>query len=415
MNTSRRELLKVGLSSAAVISVGGTIPAFLTRFAMADTPATQPMSGDNILVVVQLSGGNDGLNCVVPVGNDEYHKSRPVIGIKDRTLMLNDTLALNPTMTSFKQLFDQGRLAVINGCGYPQPDRSHFRSMEIWQTADPINRVTTGWLGHYIDHALKGTNQSMGAINVGAELPTALVTDAAPVPSIQSIQDYGVRPDQGLTSQDQASEKNIIQSLNAARDASPAYQFLARQATNAILSAAEIRKVTANYKPDAKYPEGGGLSQSLRLIAQLITGQLGTRLFYCEVGGFDTHSNQQPGHSQLLGSVAASIAAFHEDMNVKGFNDKITVMCFSEFGRRVVQNGSNGTDHGTAAPMFVSGGKIRGGLYGGYPSLAPADLDAGDLKYTTDFRRVYATLLERWLNTDSAAVLQNSFELMDFV
>ena len=411
MQASRRDLLKVGLSSAAVVSLGSTIPAFLTRFAMADTPATHPVQSDNILVVVQLSGGNDGLNTVIPIGDDVYHKSRQVIGVKDKALMLDDTLALNPSMTAFKDLFGAGQLAVINGCGYPQPNRSHFRSMEIWQTADPVDVQTSGWLGHYLDHMLRGTDQSMAAINIGSQLPTALVTDGAPVPSIQSISDFGLTPDQGINARDGAAENKIITSLNAVREQSPALQFLTRQATNAIVSSADIHKMTNGYKPEANYP--GGLGQSLRLIAQLITGHLGTRLYYCEIGGFDTHSGEEPQHSQLLGSVAAGIAAFHKDLTAKKLNDKVTVMCFSEFGRRVEQNASNGTDHGTAGPMFVSGGAVKGGLYGKYPSMA--DLDDGDLKYTTDFRRVYATLLEKWLSADSAAVLQNKFQTMDFI
>jgi uncharacterized protein (DUF1501 family) len=411
MKTSRRDLLKVSLSGAAVVSIGSTIPAFLTRFALADTPATNPVARDNILVVVQLSGGNDGLNTVIPIGDDVYHKSRQVIGIKDRSLMLDDTLALNPSMTAFKELFSQGKLAVINGCGYPQPNRSHFRSMEIWQTADPINFQTSGWLGHYLDHMVRGTDQSLTAINVGSQLPTALVTDGAPVPSIQAIADFGLVADQGIIARDVAAENKLIAAMNAVREETPALQFLTRQATNAIVSAAEIHRLTNNYKPDVAYP--GGLGQSLRLIAQLIAGNLGTRLYYCEIGGFDTHSAEEPQHSQLLGAVASSISAFHKDLAAKRIDDKVVVMCFSEFGRRVEQNASNGTDHGTAAPMFVSGGAVKGGLYGRYPSLA--DLDAGDLKYTTDFRRVYATILEKWLSADSAAVLQNSFQPMDFI
>jgi uncharacterized protein (DUF1501 family) len=404
-------LLKVGLGGLSVVSLSGTIPAFLTRFAYADTPSTMPTSSDNILVVVQLSGGNDGLNCVVPVGNDSYLKARPVIGIKDRLLKLDDSLALNPGMTAFKEMFDAGQLAVINGCGYPQPNRSHFRSMEIWQTASPDGHEGSGWLGHYIDHCCRGTNP-LQAVNIGSQLPRALVADSAPVPSINSLDEFAVRVDGSAAQPDQKAEQAMIRQLNSLHDASPALQFLARQSTNAIVSSEEIRRLSSSgYKPDAQYAPGLGFQ--LRLIAQIINANLGTKLFYTEVGGFDTHSNQVQQHEQLLGRVAAAISAFHKDLNAKGFGKKVTVMCFSEFGRRVSQNDSNGTDHGAPGPMFVSGGSVKGGLYGAYPSLT--ELEDGDLKYTTDFRRVYSTLLDKWLNADSTTVLQNRFEGMEFL
>ncbi|MDP9175408.1 MAG: DUF1501 domain-containing protein [Planctomycetota bacterium] len=412
MSVSRREMLKVGLGGLSVVSLSGTIPAFLGQFAFADTPSTQPISGDNILVVIQLSGGNDGLNCVVPVGSDEYLKARPVIGIKDRLLKLNDSLALNPGMTAFKDLYDSGQLAIVNGCGYPEPNRSHFRSMEIWQTASPTGHEGSGWLGHYIDHCCRGTTNPLQAVNVGSQLPRALVADSAPVPSINSLEDFAVRVDGSTAAPDAKAEQLLIRQLNAVRSASPAMQFLARQSTNAIVSSEEIRKLTSGgYKPDAQYAPGLGFQ--LRLMAQIIAANFGTKLFYTEVGGFDTHSNQVNQHEQLLGRVSAAIAAFHKDLAAKGLNKKVTVMCFSEFGRRVTQNDSNGTDHGAPGPMFVSGGAVKGGLYGEYPSLT--NLEDGDLKYTTDFRRVYSTLLEKWLNVDSTTVLSNKFETLGFV
>jgi len=411
MNCSRREMLKVGLGGLSVVSLSGTIPAFLAKFAYADQPSTQPVSDDNILVVIQLSGGNDGLNCVVPYASDAYYKARPVIGIKDRLVKIDDTLALNPGMAAMKDLYDAGQLAIINGCGYPEPNRSHFRSMEIWQTASPTGHEGCGWLGHYLDHCLRGTTNPLTAINVGAQLPTALVADSAPVPSITSLDDFALRVDSSNGPIQAKNEQQIIRDLNTIQDASPAMQFLARQATNALVSADEIHKMKSNYKPDALYPPGLGME--LKLIAQIIAGNYGTKLFYCEIGGFDTHSNQVGTHEQVLTQLSTSIAAFHKDLTAKGLNNKVTVMCFSEFGRRVEQNDSNGTDHGAPGPMFVSGGMVKGGLHGQYPSLS--QLEDGDLTYTTDFRRVYATLLDKWLNADSATVLQNKFENMSFV
>lgn len=411
MNTTRRDLLKVGLGGLGVVSLAGTMPAFLSKFAFAESVAGSKTSDDNILVVVQLSGGNDGLNTVIPTNQkDAYLKARPTIGLKDRLNTLDDNIALNPGLTPFKELFDAGKLAVINGCGYPQPNRSHFRSMEIWQTANPTSYEPTGWLGHYVDHVLRGTEGLLKAVNIGPELPQALVADHEVIPSIQSIDDFRIRTDPN-TPFDAKMEEEIIRQLSAVKNEAPAMQYLSRQATNAIIEADQIRKVVANYKPDADYPYG--LGQQLRLIAQLITGNFGTKLFYCQTGGFDTHANQLGQHERLLNNVAASIQAFQKDMDAKGLGKKVVVMCFSEFGRRVNQNNSAGTDHGAAAPMFVVGGQIKGGIYGSYPSLT--DLDDGDLKYTTDFRRVYATLLDRWLNADASKILKNTFEPLAFL
>ncbi len=412
MSHSRRNLLKVGLSGLGVVSLSGTIPSFLGKFAFG-APATNPtVSNDNILVVVQMSGGNDGLNTVIPYSNEVYHKSRKNIGISSRFHKLDDNLALNPGMGEFKKLFDAGKLAIVNGCGYPQPSRSHFRSMEIWQTANPTESEPCGWLGHYLDHAIRGTSvdNSLRAINIGSELPQALVAEAAPVASIQSMEDFRVRFDAGSEFDPKAADK-ILRDLNAVRDQSPALQFLSRQATNAILTADQMSHLKG-YKPDAQYPYSG-LGQHLRLIAQLIAGNFGTKLFYCETGGFDTHANQIYAHEAALTQVSSSIGAFMTDLEAKGMADKVTILCFSEFGRRVAENNSNGTDHGTSGPVVLIGGKVKGGLHGSYPSLI--DLDSGDLKYTTDFRRVYATLLEQWLNVNSVDVLKNRFETMDLL
>jgi uncharacterized protein (DUF1501 family) len=415
MKTSRRELFRVGCSGLAAVSIGSTLPAFVAKMAFASPAANPKISNDNILVVVQLSGGNDGLNTVIPYADDAYHKARPTIGIKDRYIKLNQALALNPGMSAFKDLYDSGNLAIINGCGYPKPNRSHFESMHIWHTADPENGTGNGWLGHYIDHCIRGTSTTsispMTAVNIGAELPQALVADSAAVPSIQSIDDYHVKTEDATNPLDAKTEDQIIRDLNAVRSQSPALEFLSRQATNAIISTDQVRKLAAGYKADAEYPYG--LGAKLKLIAQLISGEFGTKVFYCETGGFDTHANQPGQHEQLWGNVTKSIAAFHKDIAAKGYAGKVTIMCFSEFGRRIGQNDSYGTDHGTAGPMFVIGDKLRPGIYGAYPSLT--DTDSGDLKYTTDFRRVYATMLDNWLNADSRKVLNNSFEPVAFI
>ena len=375
---TRREFLKVGLGGLGVISLGGSVPALVSNFAFgAAARAASDVSDDNVLVVIQLSGGNDGLNTVIPYTDDHYYRARPTLAIRNGLHKLDERFALHPGMRAFKELFDGGKLAIINGCGYPDPNRSHYRSMEIWHTATGEHQ-RDGWLGHYLDHARRGTGGSISAINVGAELPQALMAEHWVAPSVQSIE--------------------------AMRD-------LARNSTHAMIDTDAIARVVGRYAPEAIYPEG--LGQQLRLIAQLISGQLGTKVFYCQAGGFDTHANQAAQHERLLHCVATSIKAFFDDLQAKGLADKVMVMCFSEFGRRVEQNSSCGTDHGAAGPMFIVGGKAKGGIYGEHPSLSA--LDDGDLMHTTDFRRVYATVLDGWLNCDSAAVLKARFAPISFI
>ncbi len=413
MTTSRRELLKIGLSGAAVVSLSGTMPAFLSKFAFAQSAPRTQVSDDNILVVIQLTGGNDGLNTVVPFADDVYHKSRGQLAIKDKHHKINDQLGLHPALKGFKQLFDDGQLAIVNGCGYPKPNRSHFEAMNIWHAGDPQQSArVTGWLGHYIDHQLRGSDSALKAVSVGTELPLALSAQT-PVPSIMTVEDFALKMDVVNSSDVELKRKMIRDTCTrcAAEAASPALEFLGRQASNAIIAADQIKKLTTGYKPDVDYP--GGLGQQLRLIAQIIAANFGTKLFYCQLGSFDTHANQLDWHERLLAELGNSLAAFHKDLAAKKLDKKVTVMCFSEFGRRVVENNSRGTDHGTAAPMFISGGRVKGGMYCDYPSLT--DLQDGDLKHTTDFRRVYATLLDKWLNSDSTEVLRNKFEAIDFI
>jgi uncharacterized protein (DUF1501 family) len=278
--------------------------------------------------------------------------------------------------------------------------------MEIWQTANPKKFEPRGWLGHYMDHALKGTTSPVRAINIGSELPQTLITEGAPVASIESIRDFAIKTDGA----DAKAAEKIIRDMAAVQSQTPAAQFLSRQATNAIISGDQIRKLSSNYKPDANYPYQG-LGQNLKLIAQLISANLGTRIFYASTGGFDTHANQLQGHENVLANVSNSVTAFIKDLAAKGLDKKVTVMIFSEFGRRVAQNDSNGTDHGAAGPMFLAGGAIKPGLHGTHPSLT--DLTDGDLKHTTDFRSVYATILEKWLNADSEKVLNAKFNKLE--
>ena len=416
--SSRRDFLKVGLGALPAISLGGTVPLLIPKLAHADgeTPGT-PVPKDNILVVVQLSGGNDGLNTVVPYKHDAYKKARPQIALSDGIHALDGDYALNRGMTAFKQLWDEGELAVIPGCGYPDPNRSHFESMGIWHAGNPNGGDGTGWVGHYLDHLVRGTretsiaNNPLLAVNIGREVPMALVSPEVTVPSVDRIEDFGLRF-QGGSEYDQNLEREILVELQKMQGSgNPQQDYFARQAADAIVSADEIQRVAGRYKPDANYY--GGLGNRLRLIAQLISGNFGTRVFYAETGGYDTHANQVQNHERLLREVGDNVKAFYDDLKAKGIADKVTLMCFSEFGRRVQQNANDGTDHGAAGPMFVVGPQVQGGFHAPHPSLT--DLDRGDLKHTIDFRRVYNGLLREWLNADPTQVIQGDFDPLPLI
>ena len=416
LNNSRRDFLKVGLAGVPAMILGGSLPTLVSKFAFAQDAVGTAVPKDNILVVVQMSGGNDGLNTVVPFKHDVYQKLRPRLALKDGLHQLSDEIALNPGLVSFKKLFDDGMLGVVHGCGYPDANRSHFESMAIWHAAKTDGGDGSGWLGHYLDHLARGTqskdiaNNRLNAVSIGREVPMALVSPTQTVPSIDSLDDFGLRFDE-QSKYDQNLEKQIIIELQKYQGENPAMEYLSRQAADAIVSADEIRSAAGKYRPEADY--GQGLGQRLKLVAQLICGDFGTKVFYVEVGGFDTHANQQQQHEQLLKQVGDSIKAFYDDLGAKKIADKVTTMVFSEFGRRVEQNANDGTDHGAAGPMFVVGPKVKPGLHGAHPDLAA--LDNGDLKFTTDFRTVYAGLLKDWLNSDPTDVLRGEFEPMSLI
>jgi uncharacterized protein (DUF1501 family) len=415
---TRRDFLSASVRGLGLLALSSTVPAFVPRIARADQVVGSAVANDNVLVVVQLSGGNDGLNTIIPAG-DAYTKLRGRLAIADRTHRLDDAFALNPGMEAFKRLYDDGQLGIVHACGYPKPNRSHFESMQIWHTADPTAAAQTGWLGHYLDHLDRGTSSDqllasqatlgafrIPAIHVGGELPQALVNARATVPSVRDLRDFEFRFDRDSVFDIDLERELLRQAQQTGPTADPTEEFLSRQAIGSIQIAAEIRRKTNGYVPDATYP--GNLGERLKLIANLIAAGLGTRVFYCEIGGFDTHANQLQTHEQLLKNVADSIEAFLTDLRVKKLASKVTVMCFSEFGRRLKPNDSNGTDHGAAGPMFVVGPRVRPGLHGTHPSLeSPED---GDLPHTTDFRAIYGQLLANWLNADARAVLGTAYD-----
>jgi len=423
---TRREFLQKGLTLAAVTF---TVPSFITRTVFAlnnplDARATASMPGrpdDHILVIVQLGGGNDGLNTVVPYAHDEYYRRRPNLNIaKGELLRVNDEIALHPSLKNLKAIHDEGRLAILQGVGYPNPNRSHFRSMEIWQTAYDSDKFEKyGWVGRYFDNQCPGcAENASGAVSIGGWIPESFRAKTPMGIALQDPESFQWNPSPtGVVPA--KSENQLYQQLHRgpsvaymAQDAPANLDFLCRTALNAQVSSDKIREVAKKYRSTIEYPNNY-LATSLKLVAQMIAGNLGTKVFYVSHAGYDTHANQRGDHQRLLTEFADSAHAFYRDIQKQGNTERVVVMCFSEFGRRVEENASGGTDHGSAAPMFVLGGKVKGGVYGAHPSLK--ELDRGDLKFHTDFRSVYATLLENWMGGKSAPVLGREFKKLAFV
>jgi uncharacterized protein (DUF1501 family) len=426
---TRREFLRRTVLGS---SLAWTVPAFLAntfsalQAEAADSAIQTPTGKDaSILVVLQMAGGNDGINTVVPYANDFYHKARPVIGLKaENVLKLNDQVGLHGAMTGFKSLYDAGQLSVIQGVGYPNPNRSHFRSTEIWQTASDSDRVEKhGWIGRYFDAACAGADPTVGVV-IGNQLPESFFAATPKGIVFNNPQNYRFMANGAATEESYKKLNELEMSSPLPDDNSGgsiamlpagmpmtggrAVDFISRTALDAQHSSDEVRAIAARVQNQAEYP-GSQLGSSLKMVAKLIGGGLPTRIYYVSQGGYDTHTNQLASQSRLLGDLATSVKAFTDDLKAQGNMDRVLVMTFSEFGRRVSENANGGTDHGAAAPMFVIGHKVKAGLLGQYPSLAPADLFQGDVKYNVDFRSVYAGVLEHWLKTKSVPILGRQF------
>jgi uncharacterized protein (DUF1501 family) len=417
---TRRDFLRKGLTVAAV---GVTVPSFLTRTAYAlNNPADLPlvssrpgMPDGRILVVLQMAGGNDGLNTLVPFADDNYYRARPTVAVpKNQVLRINDEIGMTPALADLKALYDDGHLAIVQGVGYPNPNRSHFRSMEIWETAaDSDKTLEYGWIGRYFDNACAGAPQPSLGVAIGNHSPLTFRNSHQIGLTLQNPNQY--QWVDGDPRESPQAAHQVFRNLNTVdpNAGGGSLDFLQRTALNAQVSSDQIRAAAARYHSTVSYPTTGQLGPSLKLIASLIAGGLGSRVFYASITGFDTHSGQQAQQPQLLTHLAEASRAFYQDLKAQGNAEKVLLLTFSEFGRRVAENASGGTDHGTAAPMFLFGAPIRPGLYGRQPSLT--DLDQGDLKFNTDFRSVYATVLEKWLGTDSTKVLGTKYPLLECI
>ncbi len=414
MSVQRRDFLKRGVGLVAASMV---VPAFLAETARVleiGTPvaSAQGTTRDKILVVILLAGGNDGINTVIPYGDPLYYQARPALAIpRDQVLRLDDAVGLSPHLPRLKARYDAGQVAVVQGVGYPNPNRSHFRAMDIWQTAVPERIEQTGWLGRYLQACACGTQNQLEGISLGATVQKSFWTELTLVPAISNLAAFKYGNARATAEASQYEVEALRRALSQARGR-PEEEFL-RQATQTALADADtMERVAQGYQTTIAYPQSP-LSQSLKTIAQIIAGDVGTRVYFATLGGFDTHANQLPQQQRLLGELDGAVDAFMQDLEKLGRQDDVLVMTFSEFGRRVSENASNGTDHGTAEPLFMIGGGVQGGLHGAYPSLA--DLDRGDLKYTTDFRSVYSSVLQGWMGVSADQILGAAYPTLPLV
>jgi uncharacterized protein (DUF1501 family) len=406
MFPTRRDFLRTSLGTGSLVSLGVDVPTFLGRTATAAPLLGRRGARDTILVVVQLTGGNDGLNTVVPFQDADYAKQRPTLKLPtDQLKKINDSLGLHPSLEGLAKLWEDEALCVVQGVGYPNPSQSHFRSMDIWQAASLEEKLAEGWLGK----ALKGMNKAP-AFHLARDNESApLALAGAPVrpPSITSLEDFQLKT-VAASAGDQKEQRAVIEgATQGAGQANELLSFVQRTAAHTYASSRRLREIGATYQPKVPYP-ATPLANNLKLTAQLIDACLGARIFYASIDGFDTHANQLASHANLLRQVSDAMTAFFRDMAARGHRDRVLMLTFSEFGRRAYENGSRGTDHGAAAPMFLVGGRVCAGVVGAHPKLT--GLRDGNLEHAIDFRQVYAAVLDRWLGVPSKTVLGQTFE-----
>ena len=365
------------------------------------------------LVFVQLTGGNDALNTVVPINDEHYYYFRPAVQFQPEELLeLDGNIGLNPNMTAIKGLWDQGKVAIINGIGYPNPNRSHFRSMDIWHTAEPTKVATEGWLGQLTRDLDPQGENVLTAVNFGRGLPRVLSAQGVPVASVGDLATYGLYPD----IRDEAIRNQTLDMFSqmyggSGKDA--VKEFIQQTGRGVMQGADTLGTAPRNYSSSIEYA-GTSIAQSLRDAAQVMFGDIGTRIFYTVQGSYDTHAGEVPVHAKLIGELSNAVGDFWDDVEEHGYENDTAIVIFSEFGRRIKDNGS-GTDHGSGGVAFVIGGGVKGGLYGDFPSLAPEDQLEGDMHFNNDFRSAYTTLLEDWMGVDAKPIVNGTFEKLEFI
>ena len=371
---------------------------------------------DPVLVVLQLSGGNDGLNTIIPYTNPLYNDNRPAVRVPDdQVLQINDEIGFNPAMAPMKRLYDDGKLAIIQGIGYPTPSRSHFRSMDIWHTCEPEKVGDEGWLGRMIAELDPTKENVLTGVNFGRGLPRAMVAPGVPVASVGNLESYGVLT--GIEIEEQRTKALDVFSrvYSPMIGQGPVLDYFANTGLDALKGADILSTAPESYSSTVEYGSDS-VAQYMRNIAQVHLANLGTRIMYTTApyNSFDTHAGELANHTKLWTETSNAVADFYDDLKEHNASDNVVLLVFTEFGRRVHDNGS-GTDHGAGGCAFVIGDAVKGGLYGEYPSLEENKLVEGDLAFNNDFRGLYSTLLEKWMGLDAKPIVNGSFEQMAYL
>ena len=365
---------------------------------------------DPVIVVVQLSGGNDFMNTVIPFTEGIYYDNRPLVGIpEDKVLPFTDTLAWHPSATAFKRIYEQGKMAIIQGVGTEHASRSHFRAMDIWHTCEPETIATEGWLAKVIRHIDPESSNPITAVNMGRGLPRALAAPGVTATSIGDLDNYGLMS--GIELQEERDrDLQIFQRMyTPAIGSGLVMDYLSTTGRSVITGADMLAAAPQKYKSTVEYADNP-IAKSLRDVARVHTAGLGTRIFYTNHAGYDHHAQEVPGHAKLRTELTVAIEDFMQDLRDQDAADEVNILVFTEFGRRIKDNGS-GTDHGTGGGAFLIGENVRGGLYSEYPSLAPADWVFGeDMDFTIDFRSIYSTILDQWMGIDPVDIVGGTFE-----
>ena len=369
---------------------------------------------DPILVVIQLTGGNDSLNTLIPYGNSLYYENRNTVAIpQDEVIAIDDNFGFNPAMRPVKDLYDQGKVALIQGVGYPNPNRSHFRSMDIWHTCEPDKQGSEGWLGRVIRDIDPNGENVLTGVNFGRGLPRALAVPGVPVASVAVLETYGVLT--GISEEpDRTDALDVFARMYAPTIGSgPVMDYLGQTGLDALRGADILKTAPDRYVSSIEYADNA-ISKNLQGISKVLNANLGTRIFYTQHGGYDTHANQGPVHPKLWTELSQAISDFYADLAEHDVSEDVLMFVFTEFGRRVKDNGS-GTDHGSGGLAFAIGDPVKGGMYSEYPSLKEGDLLEGDLQFNIDYRGVYGSMIEDWLHLDPIPVVGGNFEQLDFV
>jgi uncharacterized protein (DUF1501 family) len=410
MITTRRDFIK---NTFALIAAGAAAPLISPRSALAQAAAQGAAPKNRRLVLVQMQGGNDGINTVIPYKDPAYSAARTTLRYDSaKVLPITGTdLGFHPAMTGFRDLYDAGRLAIVQGVGYPQPNLSHFASTDIWETGDPLLKDSTGWAGRLLDeiHDLQG-GLSQG-IAISDQLPTSLISEKSSVRTMQDPSSFSIQIDDRWSGEKTPLLRAFSGMYAAAPQEDDNRRYARETANDTYASTISLQNALKTYRPSATYPNND-LARQLQSVAQMIIGGSEAQVYQVMIGGFDTHSNQLTDHGNALRDLSSGMTAFYADLQGHNLHEDVTTVTFSEFGRRVQQN-NGGTDHGTASVLFVLGGSVQGGLYGNYPSLT--NLDGGNLRYNMDFRSVYSALISNWMGADPVALLGGSFPPLGFL